>query len=477
MTQLIDAVNADFKRLVDEYHSPAHSSKTLHDSLSKEMTARGCTFAAGPMPIYIKPYFIDAKRRDEIIRTTETSIRVMNKVTNLYYSNPETRPMFYCSEAETTLCEIDPGYEGRVKITRNDAFLTDDSLLYCEFNADSPGGPMYSDMQAEITEEFPTFKALAAKYDIHRDRIMPQVLKTLLSTYRDWGGTKENPVIVLSAGRGGGTLPEFLAIVEWFKKKGITSTFCDTTEWTYQNGKLTTPDGITPDILWRRGWIGDWTHVMDKIGPILSALRDRKACMVNALNSILASNKSLLAVIQRPEILKMFDDVEKDFVRRNIPWTRVVSDGKTTDWNGKPIEMAPFLAQGREQLVLKPIDQYGGKDVYVGVALSPGEWDAAVSKALAGKFVVQQYINIPTEDLPVVDEKQGKIVFVPKKINVNFYAYGGVYTGGVVRSSDSHVINVHKGGGMTPIMYVYGLKEGGSAAKPAAKGGTKKGKK
>ena len=39
---------------------------------------------------------------------------------------------------------------------------------------------------------------------------------------------------------------------------------------------------------------------------------------------------------------------------------------------------------------------------------------------------------------------------------MNFYVYGGIYTGGVVRSSDSPVINVHKGGGMTPIMFVHG---------------------
>ena len=76
MSKLIDAVNADFKKLVDEYHTKEHSSAKLHEELSKEMSARGCTFASGPMPIYIKPYFIDAKRRDDIIRTTEASIRV-----------------------------------------------------------------------------------------------------------------------------------------------------------------------------------------------------------------------------------------------------------------------------------------------------------------------------------------------------------------------------------------------------------------
>ncbi|MHC4601532.1 MAG: hypothetical protein ACYS47_21265 [Planctomycetota bacterium] len=458
MSQLVDALNADFRRIVEEYHTPEHPNGQLHRELSQEMTDKGCTFAAGPMPIYIKPYFIDAKWRDEIIRTTEASIRVMDKVSDLYYDQPETRPMFYLSEAETELSEIPHGYPGRVMITRNDAFMTDDDLQYVEFNADSPGGPMYSDMQATITEGFPVFKTLAETYDIHRDKIMPRVLQTLLHCYRAWGGTKEHPAIVITAGKAGGTLPEFLAIVEWFKRQGITSTFCDTREWSYDGKTLAAPDGTVPDIIWRRGWIGDWSHVMPDIKNILAGLRDRKACLVNPLNSVLGSNKSLLAVIQRDDIMKMFDTIEAEFVRNNVPWTRVVEEGKTTDWNGKTIDLPEFIGKNREQLIFKPIDQYGGKDVVIGPAVNDGEWDTWVSKALAGKFIVQKFVHIPEEDLPTLDEEKNEIIWTKKKINVNFYAYGGKYTGGVVRSSDSPVINVHKGGGMTPIMYVFGKK-------------------
>jgi hypothetical protein len=458
MTELIEAVNREFQNLVESYDSPEHPSGRLHDQLSKMMVDRGCTFAKGPMPVYIKPYFIDVCRRDDIIRTTEAITRICDKVTELYYTNPETRPMYYLSDVETELCAIPHGYPGRVKITRNDAFMTDDSLLYVEFNADSPGGPMYSDMQASITEDLPIYQQLAGKFKIFRDHIMPQVLKTLLDSYKDWGGTKEKPKISISAGKAGGTLPEFLAIVEWLKEKGFESTFCDIPDWQYDGKTLSTPGGFVPDIIYRRGWIGDWTHHMDKIGNILAALRDNKVCLVNPLNSILASQKSLLAVLQQPEVLKMLDEGDQRVVRENVPWTRVVEEGKTTDWDGKEVDLPTFLREAREQMVLKPIDQYGGKDVFVGNVMTTSEWDTVVDKAVSGKFVAQKFVDIPVEDLPVLDETGEKIVFQPKKINVNFYAYGGVYTGGVVRSSDSPVINVHKGGGMTPIMFVEGKK-------------------
>ncbi len=458
MTELINAVNKDFQGIVESFHSNEKPSRWLHDVLSKEMDKAGCTFAAGPMPIFIKPYFIDDSRMGYVRHTTEAIVRILDKITEKYFKSDKMKPLFYMTDVEKEAVAIKTGFKGRVRITRNDAFMTDQSLMYCEFNADSPGGPMYSDQQAEIIEQSPAFKKLAEKYDIGRDVIMPQVLKTLLDAYSEFGGSKSaKPKIVLSGGKGG-TFPEFLAIVEWLKRKGFEAAFCDSQEWAWDGKDLVSPSGFKPDIIYRRGWIGDWTHVWDKVQPVVKALKAGRVCMVNPLSSILASNKSLLAVIQMPDILKTFTADEQKVIRETVPWTRVVSEDKT-DYKGKQVDLYDFIPKNRDKLVLKPIDQYGGKDVAVGPSCSQPEWEGWVEKTKQAKFVVQEYITIPREALPVVDEASGRIVFKEKNINVNFYAYGGVYTGGVVRSSDSTVINVHKGGGMTPIMYIRGRKK------------------
>ncbi len=458
MTELINSVNKDFQKIIDGFHTKEKPSRWLHDVLSQEMDKAGCTFAAGPMPIFIKPYFIDSSRMPYVRHTTETIVRILDKITETYYTSDEMKPLFYMTEVEQEAVGIKTGFKGRVKITRNDAFMTDDYLKYCEFNADSPGGPMYSDQQAEIIEQSPAFKKLAEAYDLGRDVIMPQVLKTLLDTYAEFKGTKgAKPKIVLSGGKGG-TFPEFLAIVAWLKKKGFEAAFCDSQEWKWDGKDLVSPDGFKPDVIYRRGWIGDWTHVWDKVQPVVKALKAGRVCMVNPLSSILASNKSLLAVLQIPKVFKMFTPDEQKVIKETLPWTWVVTEGKA-DYNGKKVDIYDFMAKNREKLVLKPIDQYGGKDVAVGRACTEQEWSGWIESTRKARFVVQEYIPIPQEALPVIDEASGKIVFKPKNINVNFYAYGGVYTGGVVRSSDSAIINVHKGGGMTPIMYVRGKKK------------------
>jgi hypothetical protein len=457
MTKLIESINNDFKEVVASFDTPESPSGKLHQTLSEEMDKAGCTFAAGPMPIFIKPYFIDNERMPYIRHTTEVWTRILDKVTNLYYESEEMRPLFYMNEIETQACAAPTGFQGRVRITRNDAFMTDGYLKYCEFNADSPGGPMYSDQQADIIEESPSYIKLAEKYDIGRDLIMPQVLKTLLDTFEGFSGRKtEKPKICISGGKGG-TYPEFLAIVEWLKKKGFESAWCDSQEWTWDGKDLVSPEGFKPDIIYRRGWIGNWTHVWDNVQPVIRALEAGRVCMVNPLNSILASNKSLMAVLQRPDIFKMFNEEEQKVIRETLPWTWVVDEEKAV-YHGEEVDLYDFMAKNREKLILKPIDQYGGKDVAIGPVLSDSEWDGWLQKTRESKFIVQEFIPVPREELPVVDEESNRIVFKPKNINVNFYCYGGVYTGGVVRSSDSAVINVHKGGGMTPIMFVRGKK-------------------
>jgi hypothetical protein len=453
MSRLIDSVNNEFKKILKAHPHP----KQVYDELTNGMNAKGCTFGAGPMPLYVKPYFIDGKRMPEVRHTTEVLSRIMNKISDLYYTEESMKPLFFLSPEETELSSIPVGFRNRVQITRNDAFMTDKELMYIEFNADSPGGPMYSDVQGDLIQNSEVFKKLAKKFSIGRDLIMWQILRMLLTCYKEWGGTKDTPNIAISAGGTGGTAPEFHAIVKWLGTLGFKSEFCDTTKWTYENGKLSTPTGFVPDIIYRRGWIGDWIHHMNEIKPVVSALREGKVCMVNPLNSTLAANKSFLALLQRPEIIKLLTADERKVVTKHLPWTRVFEKVKT-EFHGEMIDIPDFVAKNRPRFVLKPIDQYGGKDVIVGFATSDSDWATWCDKGCApkGKFVVQEAVAIPEEELPTFDGDN--LLFTKKKINVNFYAYGGIYTGGVVRSSDSPVINVHKGGGMTPIMFVEGRK-------------------
>jgi hypothetical protein len=163
-----------------------------------------------------------------------------------------------------------------------------------------------------------------------------------------------------------------------------------------------------------------------------------------------------MEVFQRPEVQKrLLTDEEIQVIDDCVPWTRIVEDGKT-DYHGEPVgDIREFARKNKDKFIFKPFDQYGGKDVAIGPDLSPSEWDEWIEKTTKNVFVIQEHVAIPVEEYPVVEPEYR---WMGKKINVNFFAYNGIHAGGMVRTSDSSVINISKGGGLTPIIIVHGKK-------------------
>jgi len=158
-----------------------------------------------------------------------------------------------------------------------------------------------------------------------------------------------------------------------------------------------------------------------------------------------------MAVMQSDAMKGKLTEEEHTIVHEHIPWTRIVEDTKT-EYQNQTVSVLDFLMDNQEKMVMKPIGLFGGKDVAIGKEMSVGEWKAVIQTAVENRFVAQEYIPIPEIDLPVFD--QGKLAVVPKKINMNFFAFNGKYAGGMARVSDKSIINISAGGGLIPILLV-----------------------
>jgi hypothetical protein len=99
--------------------------------------------------------------------------------------------------------------------------------------------------------------------------------------------------------------------------------------------------------------------------------------------------------------------------------------------------------------VLKPASEYGGHDVALGIETKQGEWDRIIEQnAEAGDFIVQEYVPVPEEMFPTVED--GHVQMRLKHFNINPFGIGGHYAGMITRISDRAVINVSAGGGLLP---------------------------
>jgi hypothetical protein len=105
------------------------------------------------------------------------------------------------------------------------------------------------------------------------------------------------------------------------------------------------------------------------------AVRDRAVVMVNPFRCKILHKKASLAVLSDEINAHLFTAEEQAAITKFIPWTRNLSE-RNTLYEGRPIDLVPFLVQNKDEFVLKPNDEYGGKGVILGWETDATEWEA-----------------------------------------------------------------------------------------------------
>jgi hypothetical protein len=157
---------------------------------------------------------------------------------------------------------------------------------------------------------------------------------------------------------------------------------------------------------------------------------------------------------------KLFSHDERALLRQHIPWTRVVADVSTSHY-GEPVELLAFIRKERENLVLKPSDEYGGTGVTLGWETSEHDWDGTMEKAVsavraggdAGCWIVQERIPIRREVFPWITPAGG-VEFKDMLVDFAPYLFRGKLSGFLTRLSATGLANVTSGGGQVPAFRV-----------------------
>jgi hypothetical protein len=169
------------------------------------------------------------------------------------------------------------------------------------------------------------------------------------------------------------------------------------------------------------------------------------------------------------------DADEREAVAQAVPWTRLLQHGETTGPTGERIdELAAWVRAHGRALVLKRSWDYGGKGVYLGNELADGAatearlrallgrapadvigWDALVDFALADRdaWVVQELVLAQPERMLRVDDNgaEARDLFTDLSAFTNL-GEAPRPSGGAVRASESRIVNILGGGGLSPLI-------------------------
>lgn len=442
---------------IDFYHALLDDELGIisQAQLNLQLHHRQLFFGERPLCTVLRPRFLTPRQYKHLQHAIQRVMPAFAKAYRAALESPDFRDQFGLAPWEEELIRVDHGFKDPSPLARMDSFFMpgDDlspqmeglqELYFTEYNAETPAANAYNDVLANVFLGLPVMGAFQRRYEVHPLPGRHHVLHAMLDAYRQWGG-KERPRIAILDWREVPTYSEFMLFQDYFTSQNFECVIADPRQIEYRNGQLLV-DGIMPvNLIYKRVLISELVLREGLDHPVIQAVRDHAVCMVNPFRCKLLHKKASFAVLSDENNAHLFGAEERQAIESYIPWTRWVSERHTL-YKGSKIDLLPFLSSNRDQFVLKPNDEYGGKGIVLGWETDQIEWDAALQTALAEPYIVQQRIKIPSEPYPSLVE--GHIQIFDRMIDTNPYIWYGDYVSGcLTRLSTVELLNVTAGGG------------------------------
>ena len=439
-----------YHQLLEEGEVAESSRRMLDEGLERAKLI----FGGRRLSPYLRPHFVTGQDFARVSGVCETVWGAIQKVKDAAVGDEALIDELGLTDVERELVRIDPGYRAVSPTARLDSFLTADTYSFVELNGESPAGIAYADAAFEIFSDLPVMRRFAERYRLRTFSGRPLLLRTLLDAYREFAGAAASgaPAIAIVDLKGLPTQKEFELFREYFESQGHPAIICSPEELDFTGGRLRCGD-FAVDIVYKRLLVNEYLPIMSEHPALLDACRAGAVCLVNNFRSKMIHKKALFAVLTDEKYAGLFTAEEREAVRRHVPWTRKVRDGRT-EKGGETIDLLDYVSRNSGSLVLKPNDDYGGHGIYIGWNNDQIAWEEALRAALAdGDYLVQERVKTARETFPALLE-DGSVVFAEQLVDLDPLLFNGRVGSAFTRLSSTELANVSSGGGMVPTFVI-----------------------
>lgn len=442
------------EQAIRDYHGLLNDEVAAENfGLLKEMMAdRHLTFGDRLLCNVLRPHFLTPAEYRAMERACVTLLGAFDSLYRAIVEQPDLRAEVGLTEIEEAAFEIDTGYQTPTPTGRLDSFLSHEpegepTIHFVEYNAETPAGAGYEDVLSEAFFELPLMQAFQQQYHVEMVPLRQRVLDTLLAMHREANG-RTPPTIAIVDWGDVPTTNEFDIFNEFFHARGLDS-FITAPERMEYDGKTLRGDGKAIDIIYKRVLGSELLQRYGLEHPIIYALRDRNVTMVNPFRCKPLHKKMSFAMLSDERHEALYTPEQRAAIAMHIPWTRRVME-RTTLIDGQTVDLLPYIAEHRDQFVLKPNDEYGGKGVVIGWETTAEVWQQALEEGLREPSIVQRKVRIAREDFPSWID--GRLDISERLVDLDPYLFeGNTMHGFLTRLSASTLLNVTAGtGSVTP---------------------------
>lgn len=381
--------------------------------------------------ISLEPFII-SKKEYEILRNNLTLfISAARKIASKYFDDKEIKDVVVINKEERILVEKSKN-EDFVGIVRIDLFYGKEPKVI-EINADFPDGLFMHDI---------TSKAILSNLtDI--DLVSPSHIelfhRLLISENIDFKNH-----IFIGYDKGRKFIDEFalskIKLNELGWRNVSVGLFDDLA---YKYGRFYFQKKRI-DVIRRGAELFKLRKIPGFMDKLVAAQKKANVKVINNFKMRLLGHKSLMVALCDSRFHKYLTSEEIKSIKTLLP--------ETIKLNGGKIEK---IIKEKDRWVLKPSDLAEGEGISIGRHLTKQEWKLAMENALKNNkhWILQHRVSVPKEEFNSVDKNTGKITSSVKNYDFNphivLFKNHNEVGDILVRFSDSDVLNVGKGGGIT----------------------------
>jgi hypothetical protein len=412
------------------------------------LLANRLTFGDRLVSVALRPNLVTRERFQAAATAARTIHGALARLERALLRDQELRAELDLEPEEERLALADPGFRSSSPSSRLDSFFAEE-IRYVEYNAESPAGMAYEDKMAEVFGRLPVMRSFRKRFRLRTLPVRRRQLDAMLRAFRQWG-TGEEPVAAIVDWSGLPTAREFEMFRDYFEQHGLHTLIGDPRNLELRRGRLHL-DGQHVNLVYRRVLTSELLSKGPEARVLADAYLSGAACVVNSFRAKLLHKKMSLALLSDDRYSRIYDAHQRAAIQRHVPWTRKLAEGPSTR-DGKTIgDLLEHVSSHREELVLKPNDEYGGKGVVLGWTVGQPEWDEALNEALGQSYVVQEAVEVPREPFPVVLDG---VQLMDLAIDLDPYLFDGRPGGVLTRLSSSALLNVTAGAGSIVPTYV-----------------------
>ncbi|MCP4196936.1 MAG: M3 family metallopeptidase [Proteobacteria bacterium] len=392
----------------------------------------------------LRPYFVSKVQLERLTRVSEILLSAHKKALSVVLNDPELRAKRFSQFDEWVgrVVSLEADIPLHATVLRFDATFDDNDVKFIELNADMPHGIGFMDTLQHIFLDFPGINKFREVFPFDPMVIQPNFLDALI---KEWerSGHRESPRICFVAWRDDPVRwRDMLLNQEFFVRQSFDTMVADPRDLDF-DGKTLSADGQAIDVAFRVISTAESLARSDELRALIQADNAGALMMINSYRAELLGHKALFAILSDTDIDLGLDAEEQEVVRRNLPWTRLLHEHRTTNPAEQRIDLVPWICKHKDELVLKPSHDFGGHRISLGWECSPSEWENAVQSALDSEFIVQQRVQMCREFYRTAKPGMPEAPFFE---DIDPYVLGGQFGGICTRLSRTEITNIHAGG-------------------------------